>query len=56
MLLLYEMVIAIPVVLVVTAIVGLAARVMMGPEEMALLREAREIRADMGALRSGARA
>ena len=41
MLLLYEMVIAIPVVLVVTAIVGLAARVMMGPEEMALLRLAR---------------
>ena len=41
MLLLYEMVIAIPVVLVVTAIVGLAARVMMGPEEMALLREGR---------------
>src|SRR5262245_11748171 len=41
MLLLYEMVIAIPVVLVVTAIGGLAARVMMGPEEMALLREGR---------------
>jgi len=41
--LLYEMLIAIgiAVVLVVAAIGGLAARVMMGPEEMALLRAAR---------------
>ena len=41
--LLYEMVIAIgiAVVLVVAAIGGLAARVMMGPEETALLRLAR---------------
>jgi len=41
--LLYEMVIAagIALVLVVSAIGGLVARVMMGPEEMALLREAR---------------
>ena len=40
---LYEMVIAIgiAVVLVVAAIGGLAARVMMGPEEMALLGAAR---------------
>ena len=40
---LYEMLIAIgiAVVLVVAAIGGLAARVMMGPEEMALLRAAR---------------
>ena len=40
--LLYEMfAIGIAVVLVVAAIGGLAARVMMGPEEMALLRLAR---------------
>jgi hypothetical protein len=41
--LLYEMVISIgiAVVLVVVAIGGLAARVMMGPEEKALLRAAR---------------
>src|SRR5215472_17235115 len=40
--LLYEMfAIGIAVALVVAAIGGLAARVMMGPEEMALLREAR---------------
>ena len=41
--LLYEMLIAIgiAVVLVVAAIGGLATRVMMGPEEMALLRLAR---------------
>jgi hypothetical protein len=49
----YEIVIAtgITVVLVVSAIGGLIARVMMGPEEMALLREAREMRADMGELK-----
>jgi hypothetical protein len=51
--LLYEMVIAtgIAVILVVAAIGGLVARVMMGPEERALLREAREMRADMGDLK-----
>src|SRR5215472_15207205 len=39
---LYEMVIAIGIaVVVVAAISGLAARVMMGPEEMALLRAGR---------------
>ena len=54
MLLLYEMVIAIPVVLVVTAIVGLAARVMMGPEEMALLREGRAAAAQRSLVTSAA--
>jgi hypothetical protein len=51
--LLYEMVIAtgIAVVLVLTAIGGLIARLMMRPEETALLREAREMPADMGALK-----
>jgi hypothetical protein len=46
---LYEMVIAsgIAVVLVVATIGGLAARIMMGPEELALLRQARETRVDM---------
>ena len=39
------------VVLVVSAIGGLIARVMMGPEEMALLRDAREMRANMGDLK-----
>ena len=50
---LYEVVIAtgIAVVLVISAICGLVARVMMGPEELALLREAREMRADMGDLK-----
>jgi hypothetical protein len=50
---LYEVVIAtgIAVVLVVSAIGGLIARTMMGPEEMALLRNAREMRADMGDLK-----
>jgi hypothetical protein len=50
---LYEVVIAtgIAVVLVVSAIGGLIARVMMGPGEMALLRDARATRADMGDLK-----
>ena len=53
--LLYETVIAtcIAVILVVAAIGGLVARVMMGPEELALLREAREMRADMDDLNAG---
>jgi hypothetical protein len=51
--LLYEMVIAtgIAVILVLTAIGALIARLMMGPEEVALLREAREMPADMGELK-----
>jgi hypothetical protein len=53
--LLYETVIAtcIAVILVMAAIGGLVARVMMGPEELALLREAREMRADMDDLNAG---
>jgi hypothetical protein len=49
---LYEVVIAsgIAVVLIVATIGGLAARIMMGPEQLALLRQARETRADMGDL------
>ena len=49
---LYEVVIAsgIAVVLVVATIGGLAARIMMGPEQLALLRQAREMRVDMGDL------
>jgi hypothetical protein len=49
---LYEMVIAtgIAVVLVGATIGGLVARVMMGAEELALLRQAREMRVDMGDL------
>jgi len=49
---LYEVVIAsgIAVVLVVATIGGLAARIMMGPEQLALLRQARETRVDMGDL------
>ena len=38
---LFEMLIAIGIAIVVAAIGGFAARVMMGPEEMALLRAAR---------------
>ena len=51
--LLYEMVIAsgIAVVLVVATIGGLAARIMMGSEELALLRQARAMRVDMGDLK-----
>jgi hypothetical protein len=50
---LYEMVIAtgIAVILLVAAIGGLIARFVMGPEERSLLREAREMRADMGDLK-----
>jgi hypothetical protein len=49
---LYEVVIAsgIAVVLVAATIGGLVARVMMGAEELALLRQAREMRVDMGDL------
>jgi hypothetical protein len=49
---LYEVVIAtaIAVVLVGATIGGLVARIMMGPEELALLRQAREMRVDMGDL------
>jgi len=49
---LYEVVIAsgIAVVLVAATIGGLAARIMMGPEQLALLRQAREMRVDMGDL------
>ena len=49
---LYEMVITtgIAVVLVGATIGGLVARVMMGAEELALLRQAREMRVDMGDL------
>jgi hypothetical protein len=49
---LYEIVIAtgIAVVLVVATIGGLVARMMMGPEELAFLRQARQTRADMGEL------
>jgi hypothetical protein len=49
---LYEVVIAsgIAVVLIAATIGGLVARVMMGPEELAFLRGAREMRADMGDL------
>ena len=49
---LYEVVIAtgITVVLVVATIGGLIARIMMGPEESAFLRQAREMRVDMGDL------
>ena len=54
--LLYEMLIAIgiAVVLVVAAIDRLAARVMMGPEEMALLRLARAATAQRGLVASAA--
>jgi hypothetical protein len=47
---LYEVVIAsgIAVVLIVATVGGLAARIMMGPEELGLLRQARETRVDMG--------
>jgi hypothetical protein len=50
--LLYEVVIAtgIAVVLVVVVIGAFVARVMMGPEERALLWEARQTRADIGDL------
>ena len=50
---LYEIVIAtgIAVVLVVATIGGSAARIMMGPEELALLRQARAMRVDMGDLK-----
>jgi uncharacterized membrane protein len=50
---LYEVVIAtgIAVVLVISAIGGLIAWFMMGPEQMAMLRDAREMRADMGDLK-----
>jgi hypothetical protein len=49
---LYEVMIAsgIAVVLVVATIGGLVARIVMGPEELALLRQAREMRVDMGDL------
>ena len=49
---LYEVVIAsgIAVVLVAATLGGLAARIMMGPEQLALLRQAREMRVDMGDL------
>src|SRR5262245_44624309 len=49
---LYEVVIAsgIAVVLIVATIGGLVARVIMGAEELALLRQAREMRVDMGDL------
>jgi len=49
---LYEMVIVIGIAMVfVAAVIGsLVARVMMGPEELAFLRQAREMRADMGDL------
>ena len=49
---LYEVVIAsgIAVVLVAATIGGLAGRTMMGPEQLALLRLAREMRVDMGDL------
>jgi hypothetical protein len=49
---LYEVVIAsgIAVILVVATIGGLLARIMMGPEELAFLRQAREMRVDMGDL------
>jgi hypothetical protein len=48
----HEVVIAtgIAVVLIVATIGGLAARIVMGPEELALLRQAREMRIDMGDL------
>ena len=50
---LYEIVIAtgIAAVLVVATIGGLVARMMMGPEELAYLRQAREMRVDMGDLK-----
>jgi hypothetical protein len=50
---LYEIVIAtgIAAVLVVATIGGLVARMMMGPEELAFLRHAREMRIDMGDLK-----
>jgi len=50
---LYEVVIAsgIAVILVVATIGGLLARIMMGPEELAFLRQAREMRVDMGDLK-----
>ena len=53
---LYEMLIAIgiAVVLVMAAIDRLAARVMMGPEEMALLRLAQAATAQRGLVASGA--
>ena len=49
---LYEVVLAsgVAVVLVVSTIGALIARVMMGPEELALLQQARETRVDMGDL------
>jgi hypothetical protein len=48
----HEVVIAtgIAVVLIVATIGGLAARIVMGPEELALLRQAREMHIDMGDL------
>jgi hypothetical protein len=48
----HEVVIAtgIAVVLIVATIGGLAARIVMGPEELALLRQAREMRVNMGDL------
>ena len=51
--LLYEVVIAtgIAAVLIVATIGGLVARMMMGPEELAFLRQAREMRVDMGDLK-----
>ena len=53
--LLYEMfALGIAVVLVVAAIGGLAARVMMGPEEMALLREGRAAAAQRSLVTSAA--
>ena len=50
---LYEVVIAsgIAAVLIVATIGGLVARVVMGAEEMALLRQARAMRVDMGDLK-----
>ena len=50
---LYEIVIAtgITVVLIVATIGGLVARMIMGPEELAFLRQAREMRVDMGDLK-----
>ena len=49
---LYEVVIAsgIAVVLVAATIGGVVARMMMGPEELAFLRQARGMRVDMGDL------
>jgi hypothetical protein len=48
---LYEIVIATGITVVLVATIGgLVARIMMGPEELALLRQAREMRVDMGDL------